>query len=54
MGSGDNSIITWPLVPPPVRYLVHYIFEWKYAGAWRFNPSTSWGDKRPLAFTGKN
>lgn len=53
MGSGDNSLITWPVVPPPVLYLIHYVFEWKHSGAWRFNPSTTWGDKRPLAFTGE-
>lgn len=54
MGSTDRSIINWPVVPAPVMYLVHYVFEWKYAGAWRFSPSTSWGKKRQLAFTGKN
>ncbi|PVH69719.1 hypothetical protein DL98DRAFT_505367, partial [Cadophora sp. DSE1049] len=51
LGSGDNSLIHWPRVPAPVPYLVHYIFEWKYSGAWRFSPSTTWGNRRPLAFT---
>ncbi|KAM6478282.1 hypothetical protein HDV62DRAFT_394350 [Trichoderma sp. SZMC 28011] len=46
-GAGD-----WPEVPGPVRLLVHYWFERKHQGAWRFSPSTTWGVKRPLAFTG--
>ncbi|EHK20680.1 uncharacterized protein TRIVIDRAFT_192611 [Trichoderma virens Gv29-8] len=46
-GAGD-----WPEVPGVVRILVHYYFERKHRGAWRFSPSTTWGNKRPLTFTG--
>ncbi|KAL7945351.1 hypothetical protein V8C42DRAFT_322883 [Trichoderma barbatum] len=48
-GAGD-----WPEVPGIVRILVHYYFERKHRGAWRFSPSTTWGVKRPLAFTGNS
>jgi hypothetical protein len=55
-GSSDASYeegFTWPEAPAPIRYVVHYFFERKYQGAWRFSPSTTWGERRPLLFTGK-
>lgn len=44
LGSSDRSYeegFDWPEVPGPVRALVHYWFERKYQGAWRFCPSTT-------------
>ncbi|KAH8770313.1 hypothetical protein BGZ57DRAFT_1017042 [Hyaloscypha finlandica] len=55
-GSSDNSYeegFEWPEVPGPIRALVHYWFERKYQGVWRFCPSTTWGERRPLMFTEK-
>ncbi|KAE8448339.1 hypothetical protein EG329_009583 [Mollisiaceae sp. DMI_Dod_QoI] len=48
LGSGDAS---WPEVPNFLKYVVHYWFERKYQGAWRFSPCTTWGERRPLLFT---
>jgi len=31
----------------------NYWFERKYQGVWRFCPSTTWGERRPLMFTEK-
>ncbi|KAH6709126.1 hypothetical protein DL95DRAFT_435627 [Leptodontidium sp. 2 PMI_412] len=43
----------WPEIPGFVLSLVHYWFERKYRGVWRFSPCSTWGEKRPLAFTAK-
>lgn len=56
MGTHDatyEEAFAWPVLPFFVRYLVHYWFERKYQGAWRFNPSTTWGEPKPLLFTEK-
>jgi len=56
-GTGDFTFEggkNWPEVPFFVRYLVHYWFERKYQGVWRFSPSTTWGEKRALLFTGED
>ncbi|CZR51055.1 uncharacterized protein PAC_00930 [Phialocephala subalpina] len=50
LGSGDGE---WPIVPAIAKYVVHYWFERKYQGAWRFSPCTTWGEPRPLLFTGE-
>lgn len=49
-GDVDYDNEEWPVVPGFVRYLVHYWFERKYQGSWRFSPSTTWGVRRPLLF----
>jgi hypothetical protein len=52
-GSHDNTFeggYRWPQIPWFVNTLVHYVFERKYQGAWRFNPSDAWGTPRPLLF----
>jgi hypothetical protein len=41
---------TFPSVPFFVPYLVHYHFERKYRGSWRFNPCTTRSKPRPLVF----
>ncbi|GLA33272.1 hypothetical protein AnigIFM63309_000095 [Aspergillus niger] len=40
----------WPTMPPFSTHFVHYLFARKHAGAWRFLPSDTWGNPRPLAF----
>lgn len=54
-GSADRDFEDagdWPPVPGFIRMLVHYYFERKHRGVWRFLPSTTWGVRRPLEFTG--
>ncbi|PMD19715.1 hypothetical protein NA56DRAFT_197819 [Hyaloscypha hepaticicola] len=56
LGSSDVNYeggLDWPEVPGPIKALVYYWFERKYKGAWRFCPSTTWGERRQLLFTGK-
>ncbi|KAE9381189.1 hypothetical protein N431DRAFT_392151 [Stipitochalara longipes BDJ] len=56
LGSADSSYeegFEWPEVPGPIKVVIHYWFERKYQGAWRFCPSTTWGERRPLIFTQK-
>ncbi|KAL2072668.1 hypothetical protein VTL71DRAFT_12011 [Oculimacula yallundae] len=43
----------WPELPGPVKSLVHYWYERKHQGVWRFSPCSTWGEKRPLSFTAK-
>lgn len=31
-------------MPAFARYMVHYIFEWRYYRVWKFNPSDTWGN----------
>ena len=54
MGSRDvtfeNGMHTWPPVPFFVPYIVHYYFERRHSGAWRFGPSDTYGKPRKLAF----
>lgn len=54
MGSRDvtfeHGMHTWPPVPFFVPYLVHYFFERRHRGAWRFSPSDTYGRPRKLAF----
>lgn len=53
LGTGDSSYeegFEWPVIPGFLRYVVHYWFERKWSGVWRFSPSTTWGEKRALAF----
>jgi len=54
-GTADRTFENedWPEVPMPVRYLVHYWFERKHRGVWRFSPSTTFGEPRPLTFGGE-
>ncbi|KAG4424775.1 hypothetical protein IFR04_002123 [Cadophora malorum] len=51
--AGYEGGCVWPGLPGPVMSLVHYWFERKYKGVWRFSPCSTWGEKRPLAFTEK-
>jgi len=56
LGTADGSYeegFQWPELPGIIKSLVHHWFERKYRGAWRFSPSTTWGEKRPLMFTAK-
>jgi hypothetical protein len=54
MGSRDvtyeGGIHHWPPIPFFVPYLVHWYFERKHAGAWRFSPSDTFGRPRALKF----
>lgn len=57
MGSSDAEFEggpLWPAVPPPVRYLIHYVFERKYRSVWRFSPSDTWGKRQVVAFGPKD
>ncbi|KUJ22653.1 uncharacterized protein LY89DRAFT_680770 [Mollisia scopiformis] len=57
LGSTDRTYEKgpmWPPVPDFLKYVVHYWFERKYQGAWRFSPSTTWGEKRPLLCLGES
>lgn len=54
MGSRDNTfengMQTWPPVPFLVLYIVHYYFERRHRGLWRFGPSMTFGMPRRSAF----
>ena len=39
----DGEKFKFPEVPSFLPWLVHYVFSWRYAGAFRFNPSDAWG-----------
>jgi hemerythrin-like domain-containing protein len=47
----DGIPANFPPAPFFVPYLIHYVFSSRHAGAWRFNPCTSFKTPRPLAFT---
>ncbi|KAH8799069.1 hypothetical protein F5884DRAFT_869636 [Xylogone sp. PMI_703] len=52
-GTSDNEFPgagEWPEVPAFIRMITHYLLERKHQSVWRFNPSTTWGTKRPLHF----
>ncbi|OJD19833.1 hypothetical protein AJ78_00192 [Emergomyces pasteurianus Ep9510] len=46
----DGEPRIFPPIPIPVKYLSKYVLEWRYSGAWRFNPCDTFGKPRPLAF----
>ncbi|CZT04722.1 uncharacterized protein RAG0_11084 [Rhynchosporium agropyri] len=50
---GYEGNCVWPELPGFVKSLVHYWYERKYQGVWRFSPCSTWGEKRPLTFTAK-
>ncbi|KAK2740541.1 hypothetical protein FQN57_006044 [Myotisia sp. PD_48] len=56
LGCGDRSFLIDDnipsILPVPgfVPYLSKYVLERPRAGAWRFNPCDSFGNRRPLAF----
>jgi len=53
MGCSDKSFEggnTFPEAPFFVPYVIHYYFERKYKGSWRFNPCTAWSQPRLLVF----
>jgi len=47
---GGNN---WPVLPTGATYIVHYILGGRHRGAWRFLPSDSWRNPRPLQFLGE-
>ncbi|PGH32097.1 hypothetical protein GX50_05113 [[Emmonsia] crescens] len=46
----DGESRLYPPIPSPVKYISKYVLEWRYSGAWRFNPCDTFGKPRPLAF----
>ncbi|PWI64553.1 hypothetical protein PCL_09566 [Purpureocillium lilacinum] len=46
----DGQNIPFPPVPFFVPYIIKLFFEPRHAGSWRFNPSDSFGQPRPLRF----
>jgi hypothetical protein len=40
----------WPTLPPQSNKIVQNLLARKHAGAWRFLPSDTWGNPRPLKF----
>lgn len=46
---GGNN---WPEMPWVGPWFVHYLMGRKHAGAWRFLPSDSWRNPRPLKYLG--
>jgi hypothetical protein len=48
----EGGIHDFPSVPFFVPYVIHYVFERKHRGAWRYNPSDAWRDPKELAFKG--
>ncbi len=48
--SFEGGMHDFPSVPFFVPYVIHYAFGRKYHGAWRFNPTTAWRDRRELAY----
>ncbi|KAK4502732.1 hypothetical protein PRZ48_006158 [Zasmidium cellare] len=49
----EGGMHNFPPVPLFVPYVIHYVLERRYRGAWRFNPCTSWRDRRELPYTGE-
>ncbi|TIA32461.1 hypothetical protein D6C78_08215, partial [Aureobasidium pullulans] len=46
----EGGIHNFPAVPFFVPYIINYVFGMRYRGVWRFNPCTSWRDRRELAY----
>jgi hypothetical protein len=53
MGCADRAYEggnNFPDAPWFAFYVIHYWMERKHSSVWRFNPSTTWGDRRPFYF----
>lgn len=53
MGCADRAYEggnNFPNAPWFAVYVIHYWMERKHSSVWRFNPSTTWGDRRSLYF----
>ncbi|KAI5239198.1 hypothetical protein E4T43_06968 [Aureobasidium subglaciale] len=48
--SFEGGIHDFPAVPFFVPYVINYIFGMRYHSVWRFNPCTSWRDRRELPY----
>jgi len=48
----EGGMHNFPAVPFFVPYVIHYVFSAKHRGVWQYNPCTSWGDRKELAFNG--
>ncbi|KAF2164693.1 hypothetical protein M409DRAFT_25086 [Zasmidium cellare ATCC 36951] len=50
--SFEGGVHNFPPVPFFIPYIMHYVLERRHRGAWRFNPCTSWRERRELPYTG--